>query len=66
MIHNKTEIDEKSSFKNSAQSLLDNKLVKIGFVVAVAIGGLYVLSKAFKAIGSTVSSFKDMANSFKG
>lgn len=56
----------KTELENSIHSLLENKIVKVGVVIAVTLGGLYVLSKAFRVIGGTVSSFREMKNSFKG
>ena len=58
--------NKKTELENSLHGLLDNKIVKVGVVIAVTLGGLYVLSKAFRVIGGTVSSFREMKNSFKG
>lgn len=57
---------EKTETEKAIHSLLENKIVKIGAVIAVTLGGLYVLSKAFKVIGGTISSFREMTNSFRG
>ena len=56
---------EKSETEKAIHSLMENKIVKIGAVVAVTVGGLYVLSKAFKVVGNTISSFREMTDSFR-
>ena len=56
---------EKSDTERAIYSLLENKIVKTGAVIAIALGGLYVLSKAFKVIGGTISSFREMTDSFR-
>jgi hypothetical protein len=45
--------------------LKNNKIVRVSFIIAVSIGGLYIMSKAFKVIENTVLSFKDMKDAFK-
>jgi len=56
---------EKSENEKAIHSLMENKIVKVGAVIAIALGGLYVLSKAFKVIGGTISSFREMTDSFR-
>lgn len=55
----------KSELEKSVNGLLENKIVKVGFVIAVTLGGLYVLSKTFRIIGGTITAFKDMTNSIR-
>ena len=56
---------EKSETEKAIHSLMENKIVKVGAVIAVALGGLYVLTKAFKVIAGTISSFREMTDSFR-
>lgn len=56
---------EKSENEKAINSLMENKIVKIGAVIAITLGGLYVLSKTFKVIGGTISSFREMTESFR-
>lgn len=56
---------EKSETEKAIHSLMENKIVKVGAVIAVALGGLYVLTKAFKVIGGTINSFREMTDSFR-
>ena len=59
------ENNNKTELEKSIHSLLENKIVKVGVVIAVTLGGLYILSKSFRIIGGTVSAFKEMKNSFR-
>jgi hypothetical protein len=59
------ENSNKTELEKSFHSLLENKIVKVGVIVAVTLGSLYVLSKTFRIIGGTISSFKEMKNSFR-
>ncbi len=56
---------EKSENEKAIHSLMENKIVKVGAVIAITLGGLYVLSRAFKVIGGTISAFKQMTDSFR-
>jgi hypothetical protein len=59
------ENNNKTELEKSIHSLLENKILKVGVVIAVTLGSLYVLSKSFRIIGGTVSAFKEMKNSFR-
>ena len=55
----------KNEIDSSINSLLDNKLIKIGFVVAITMGGIFILSNAIRTFTHTVHSFKNLAEAFK-
>lgn len=56
---------EKNKIEEHLDSLMSNKIVRIGAIVTISIGGLYVLSKAFNAITKVTSSFKEMTDTFR-
>jgi hypothetical protein len=56
---------EKHKIEEHLDSLMQNKIVRTTALIALSIGGLYVLSKVFKVVGNTVTSFKEMTDSFK-
>ena len=65
MYREKENTSKNTTAKEAFATIMDNKIIKIGLIVAVSIGGLYILSKAFKVVGNTVSSFKSMTDSFR-
>ena len=56
---------KKYNMEEQFDRLKNNKIVRVSFIIAVSIGGLYIMSKAFKVIENTVLSFKDMKEAFK-
>ena len=60
-----TDNKDKSELEKSIYGLMENKIVKAGAVIAICLGSLFVLSKAFRVIGGTISSFREMTDSFR-
>lgn len=56
---------EKNNLENHIDGLMQNKIIRTGAIIAITIGALYIVSKVFKVVGNTVTSFKEMTDSFK-
>lgn len=57
---------DKSKTEEALDALLENRLIRIGLIVAVSIGTLYIAGKLFSVVGNTINSFKEMRDSFRG
>lgn len=56
---------EKSKTEEALDALLENRIVRIGIIIFVSVGALYVAGKLFSGVANTVMSFKSMRDSFK-